>query len=221
MIHPHSGTTICRSKRFNSMFRRALLLLGFCRRKYKAGSLSRMSVPLMTAGFSDAALDCRGFKQARFQPEATRSRSTEEGPPHGSPSIEHHCTWLPARRPYTAGIGTAIEVDARARSGTHLKPRPFPLASLHRASLLQISGFSLNIASALPCRLYSIPESPSSLLILPYGGAALHQRAEESIAFQSGVAESTVLQMMTMQQTISRGPGMAPVKAPNTTAQAE
>lgn len=171
MIHPHSGTTICRSKRFNSMFRRALLLLGFCRRKYKAGSLSRMSVPLMTAGFSDAALDCRGFKQARFQPEATRSRSTEEGPPHGSPSIEHHCTWLPARRPYTAGIGTAIEVDARARSGTHLKPRPFPLASLHRASLLQISGFSLNIASSLPCLPCGIPEFPSGLLILPYGVA--------------------------------------------------
>ena len=102
MIHPHSGTTICRSKRFNSMFRRALLLLGFCRRKYKAGSLSRMSVPLMTAGFSDAALDCRDFKQARFQPEATRSRSTEEGPPHGSPSLEHHCIWLPAGRLYTA-----------------------------------------------------------------------------------------------------------------------
>ena len=29
----------------------------------------------------------------------------------------------------------------------------------------------------------------------------LDQCAEESIAFQSGVAESTVLQMMTMQQT--------------------
>lgn len=122
---------------------------------------------------------------------------------------------------YRCCIGTAIEVDARARSSAHLKPRPFPLSSLMRASLLQISGFSLNIASALPCLLCGIPEFPSSLLILPYGGAALHQRAEESIAFQSGVAESTVLQMMTMQQTISRGPGMAPVKAPNTTAQAE
>lgn len=151
----------------------------------------------------------------------TQSGNTEEGLPHGSPSIEHHCIWLPTRHLYTAGIGTAIEVDARARSSTHLKPGTFPLASLNRASLLQISGFSLNIASALPCRLYGIPDSPSSFLILPYGAALLHQRAEESIAFQSGVAESTVLQMMTMQQTISRGPGMAPVKAPNTTAQAE
>lgn len=72
---------------------------------------------------------------------------------------------------YRCCIGTAIEVDARARSSTHLKPRPFPLASPMRVSLLQISGFSLNIASALPCRLYSIPESPSGLLILPYGVA--------------------------------------------------
>ena len=113
------------------------------------------------------------------------------------------------------------EGRCHARTSFHLRPRLFPLVSLDLASLLQISGFSQNIASALPCLLCSIPEFPSSLLILPYGGAALHQRAEESIAFQSGVAESTVLQMMTMQQTISRGPGMAPVKAPNTTAQAE
>ena len=67
----------------------------------------------------------------------------------------------------------------------------------------------------------SIPEFQSVLLILHMALRFLDQCAEESIAFQSGVAESTVLQMMTMQQTISRGPGMAPVKAPNTTAQAE
>lgn len=122
---------------------------------------------------------------------------------------------------YRCCIGTAIEVDARARARTHIKPGRLPLASLMRDSLLQISGFSQNRASALPCLLCSIPEFTGVLLILHMALRFLDQCAEESIAFQSGVAESTVLQMMTMQQTISRGPGMAPVKAPNTTAQAE
>ncbi len=113
------------------------------------------------------------------------------------------------------------EGRCHARASFHLRPGLFPVASLDLASLLQISGFSQNISSALPCLLCSIPEFPSSLLILHMALRFLDQCAEESIAFQSGVAESTVLQMMTMQQTISRGPGMAPVKAPNTTAQAE
>ena len=126
-----------------------------------------------------------------------------------------------SRTPIHCCFGTTIEVDARAKASTHLKPRRFPLSSLMRASLLQISGFSLNIVSALPCPLCSIPEFTGVLLILHMALRFLDQCAEESIAFQSGVAESTVLQMMTMQQTISRGPGMAPVKAPNTTAQAE
>ena len=72
---------------------------------------------------------------------------------------------------YRCCIGTAIEVDARARARTHLKPGRFPLAPLDLASLLQISGFSQNIASAPPCLPCSIPEFPSSLLILPYGAA--------------------------------------------------
>lgn len=93
--------------------------------------------------------------------------------------------------------------------------------SLDIASLLEIAGSRLIIASAPPCLPCSIPEFTGVLLILHMALRLLDQRAEESIAFQSGVAESTVLQMMTMQQTISRGPGMAPVKAPNTTAQAE
>lgn len=113
------------------------------------------------------------------------------------------------------------EGRCQARASFHLRPRPFPLVSLDIASLLEIAGFRLNIASALPCLLCSIPEFTGVLLILHMALRFLDQRAEESIAFQSGVAESTVLQMMTMQQTISRGPGMAPVKAPNTTAQAE
>lgn len=84
---------------------------------------------------------------------------------------------------YRCYIGTAIEVDARARASTHLKPGRFPLASLMRASLLQISGFSQNIASALPCLLCSIPEFPSGLLILPYGAAlsSLARRGEHCL----------------------------------------
>lgn len=113
------------------------------------------------------------------------------------------------------------EGRCQARASFHLRPRPLPLVSLDLAFLLEIAGFRLNIASALPCLLCSIPEFPSVLLILHMALRFLDQCAEESIAFQSGVAESTVLHMMTMQQTISRGPGMAPVKAPNTTAQAE
>lgn len=60
------------------MIGRALLLLGFCRRKYKAESLSRMSVLLRMANLSDAALDCQGFKQNILQPKPTRSRGTQK-----------------------------------------------------------------------------------------------------------------------------------------------
>jgi hypothetical protein len=60
------------------MFRIALLLQGFCRRKYKAGSLGRISVPLRMANLSDAALESQDFKQDILQPKPTRSRGTQK-----------------------------------------------------------------------------------------------------------------------------------------------
>lgn len=60
------------------MFRSSLLLQGFCRRKYKAGSLGRMSVLLRMANLSDAALVSQDFKQDILQPEPTRSRGTQK-----------------------------------------------------------------------------------------------------------------------------------------------
>lgn len=200
------------------MFRGALLCRGFCRRKYKAGSLGRMSVPLRMANLSDAALESQDFKQDILQPKPTRSRGTQKKglPMEALPqnAIAYGC------QPDTHTL-LALAGRCQARASFHLRPRPFPLVSLDIASLLEIAGFRLNIASAPPRLLYSIPEFTGVLLILHMALRFPDQRAEESIAFQSGVAESTVPQMMTMQQTISRGPGMAPVKAPNTTAQAE
>lgn len=60
------------------MFRRALLLQGFCRRKYKAGSLGRMSVLLRMTNLSDAALEGQDFKQDILQPKPTRSRGAQK-----------------------------------------------------------------------------------------------------------------------------------------------
>lgn len=60
------------------MIGRALVCQGFCRRKYKAGSLSRMSVLLRMANLSDAALESQDFKQDILQPKPTRSRETQK-----------------------------------------------------------------------------------------------------------------------------------------------
>ena len=64
----------------------------------------------------------------------TQSGNTEEGPPHGSPSLEHHCIWLPAGHLYTAGIGTAMRADAMrgrafisAQGSFRLRPWTSPL----------------------------------------------------------------------------------------------
>lgn len=101
-------------KRFNPMFRRALLLQGFCRRKYKAGSLSRMSVLLRMADLSDAALESLDFKQDILQPKPTRSRGHRRRASSWKPFPRTPLHMVASRTSiYRCCIGTAIEVDAR------------------------------------------------------------------------------------------------------------